>query len=267
MSFLNFKDKKDILRLKKEISKLDNNIYFQTYPIHDLEKVKYLLTKSNTLPKTIDPIPYQKYVRRDKNKLSTVFPNLSGDVKLVIPIKPYPTIYSFAKKSTEREWLALFNNVVKNFKKEDKFISTHGHGVSWLHVRIERYPKYYKLDPFGNLIYKQLIHFEYIYSELKRENRKTSHWNWWVFPTEKVGHGNTYIEKKQIKELLELTDLKMWNKIIELIISLIKKYGLENVIPAIDIGRIEYFLELFLSVNYKKYDYFFDTLKEFKTFF
>ena len=75
-------------------------------------------------------------------KISTDFKNLSGDTVLVIPVKPYSNIYQFAKNGSEREWLALFRRVVKNFKK-GQYISTHGHGVSWLHIRIEDYPKYF----------------------------------------------------------------------------------------------------------------------------
>ena len=64
---------------------------------------------------------------------------------MVIPIKPYANIYQFAKESSDREWLALFNRVVKNLKSGYKYISTHGHAVPWLHVRIEKYPKYYNI--------------------------------------------------------------------------------------------------------------------------
>lgn len=38
---LNLKSKKDLLKLKKEISKYDNDIYFETYEILDIKKVKY----------------------------------------------------------------------------------------------------------------------------------------------------------------------------------------------------------------------------------
>ena len=60
---------------------------------------------------------------------------------LVIPIKPYVTIYDFAKRATDREWLALFRRTRKLTLKGDT-ISTHGLGVSWLHVRIENPPEY-----------------------------------------------------------------------------------------------------------------------------
>jgi len=144
MKVVNLKSKTDLLKLKKEISSYNNNIYFQSYPINDLKEVRYNIVKSNSfLPKVVDSGPYKEYI--DNRKISTCFRNLAGDVKLVIPIKPYPTIYYFALNGSEKEWLALFNKVVNNFKKEDKFISTHGHGVAWLHVRIEKYPKYYKI--------------------------------------------------------------------------------------------------------------------------
>jgi hypothetical protein len=139
---MNFENEKDLLKLKREITSRGNNIYLETKKIENLKKVVYRLRKSHPLPKTPDEKPYRKYILEAGKKLSTDFKNLSGDTVLVIPVKPYSNIYQFAKNGSEREWLALFRRVVKNFKK-GQYISTHGHGVSWLHIRIEDYPKYF----------------------------------------------------------------------------------------------------------------------------
>jgi wobble nucleotide-excising tRNase len=142
---INLKSKEELLKLKNEISKLNNNIYFETYIIDDITRVKYRIRESYSLPSIADDIPYKKYITKNKNSLSTEFLSLDKKTKLIIPIKPYATIYQFALNGSDKEWLALFNRVVKNFKKDDKYISTHGHGVSWLHVRIEKIPKYYTI--------------------------------------------------------------------------------------------------------------------------
>jgi hypothetical protein len=144
MPIKNFRSKEDLLKLKKEISKYDDDIYFESYEILDLKRVKYRIRKTSGIPKIPNDRAYKKYIDGNKNKLSTEFLSLGGDTTLVIPIKPYANIYQFAKEGSDREWLALFNKVVKNFKNDnDYYISTHGHAVSWLHVRIENRPKYY----------------------------------------------------------------------------------------------------------------------------
>ena len=140
--YLNLKSKESILKLKKKISKTTNNIYFETRKIENLEKIEYRIRKSYPLSEIPDTKPYEEYLMKAGKSLSTQFKNLSGDTILVIPTKHYSNIYQFAKNSTDKEFLALFRRVVKNFKKGD-YISTHGHGVSYLHIRIETYPKYY----------------------------------------------------------------------------------------------------------------------------
>ena len=145
MPIKNFKSKEDLLKLKKEISKYDDNIYFESYKILDLKIVKYRIRKTGGIPRIPNDRAYKKYIEENKNKLSTEFLSLGGDTTLVIPIKPYANIYQFAKGSSDKEWLALFNKVVKNFNPDDFYISTHGHAVSWLHVRIENRPKYYTI--------------------------------------------------------------------------------------------------------------------------
>lgn len=142
---INFKSKTDLLKLKQEISKYDDDIYFETYKILDLKDAKYRIRKTKNIPRIANDENYKKYITLNKNKLSTCFLSLNKDTKLVIPIKPYANIYQFAIRSEEREWLALFNKVVKNFDKNDHYISTHGHAVPWLHVRIEKHPKYYNI--------------------------------------------------------------------------------------------------------------------------
>ena len=142
----NFFDKSNLLKLKNKFKKLDSqNYYFQSNLIKNKNNIEYRIAKSFwPIPNTPDSIPYQKYINKNKNSLSTSFYNLNKDTLLIIPIKPYANIVDFAKRGTEREWLALWRKVKKctnNLK--DYYISTHGHGVSWLHVRIEKIPKYY----------------------------------------------------------------------------------------------------------------------------
>jgi len=136
------KSTRSLLKLKRTISQLQNNIYLQSSPVEDLRKVNFRIVRSYPLPYRADPVPYSEYLEHAGRKLTLNFVNLTGDVMLIIPTKPYATIYLFAKEASDREWLALFRRTASLTKKGDH-ISTHGHGVSWLHVRIEETPKYY----------------------------------------------------------------------------------------------------------------------------
>jgi len=145
MSIINLYSKEELIKLKERISKYNDDIYFESYYINDLEKVKYRIRKTNNVPRIANGRAYQKYINNNKNRLSIDFLSLGKDTKLVIPIKSYANIYQFSKYGTNREWLALFNRIKKIFTKDDHYLSTHGHGVPWLHFRIEQFPKYYSI--------------------------------------------------------------------------------------------------------------------------
>ena len=145
MKIFSLNSKDDLLNLKDNISNYDDDIYFESYYIKDINHIRYRIRKSKGLPRIASGKAYKTYLEKNKNKLSTDFLSLGKDTKLVIPIKSYANIYQFAKYSTNREWLALFNRVKKIFDINDHYISTHGQGVPWLHIRIEKRPKYYKI--------------------------------------------------------------------------------------------------------------------------
>lgn len=85
-------------------------------------------------------------------KYAIAFPNLSGDTILVLPIprkgKSYATLKDFVDnapmKQQQEFWKLVAEEAKKQVKKLGKiWISTHGLGVSYLHVRISSKPKYY----------------------------------------------------------------------------------------------------------------------------
>lgn len=101
--------------------------------------------------------PYLKNNQSHDPKIETTyFPNISGDTMLVVPI---PTInpeidrYSgdlmnFLKYGQKSQQHAVINLVAQTVlttieTRKKVFISTHGHGVPWLHVRLSDTPKYY----------------------------------------------------------------------------------------------------------------------------
>ena len=93
---------------------------------------------------------FTKFTKNSKYVVE--FPNISGDTILVCPIpkrnKNYSSIYTFNKEASNTQKKAFWKKVAHVAKREQKkhgiiWISTHGFGVRWLHIRISKSPKYY----------------------------------------------------------------------------------------------------------------------------
>jgi hypothetical protein len=78
--------------------------------------------------------------------------NLSGDTVLVVPMpkknKNFSNLKEFIDNATLAQQKALWKRVVtvaRKLMKNNKYvwISTHGLGVPYLHVRVSTIPKYY----------------------------------------------------------------------------------------------------------------------------
>lgn len=84
-----------------------------------------------------------------------VFANLSGDATLVSPTEtgPYAHLLAFLRAappalSTEL-WTRTAEAVLPRLARSERlWVSTHGLGVLWLHVRLDRVPKYYHHGPY-----------------------------------------------------------------------------------------------------------------------
>tara|TARA_Y100000389_G_scaffold171933_1_gene179941 strand:+ start:3606 stop:4172 length:567 start_codon:yes stop_codon:yes gene_type:complete len=135
----------NLLSLRNELINLPGQDYYIEEHRGKLEIVK---TKRK-LAINVDEKPYEEYIKMAKkqNLKYTQFYNRSGDTLLFIPIaKASPNITHFAKNTNKEEWLGLWKVVKQHLNKNKKkklFISTHGHGVDYLHVRLEEHPKYY----------------------------------------------------------------------------------------------------------------------------
>ena len=90
-------------------------------------------------------------ISMSQDKYVTQFYNLSGDTLLIIPMptnENYATIKDFIDNSPMIQqinfWKAVAHNIEEMLKFNKKiFISTHGLGVSYFHLRICTKPKYY----------------------------------------------------------------------------------------------------------------------------
>lgn len=95
----------------------------------------------------------------NKEKYAVSFPNLSGDTILVVPIprkgKRFTNMFYFMNNASEIQKKELWKKVAEQAKEflktnENIWISTHGLGVNYLHVRICNNPKYYEKSKLKN---------------------------------------------------------------------------------------------------------------------
>ena len=105
-----------------------------------------------SLPKLQNYTAFQEYIKKSKNKYVVAFPNLSKDTILVIPIpmdgNNYATLKDFIDNASiqqQKQFWKKVANVANKFmnKKGKVWISVHGLGVHYTHVRISSEPKYY----------------------------------------------------------------------------------------------------------------------------
>ena len=98
---------------------------------------------------------YQPYIDKSKNRYVTSFYNLSGDVFLVIPMpfphKSFTTIKDFIDNASAIQqkmfWKKAATEIRRQAKKHGKvYVSTHGFGVPYFHLRIEAVPIHYNSD-------------------------------------------------------------------------------------------------------------------------
>jgi hypothetical protein len=100
------------------------------------------------LPKKQDYTKYKKYFKNAR--FAVAFMNLTNDVMLVVPVprnKNFATVYDFSKNASKLHQRMFWKFVAKiarqEAKKGDVYISTHGLGVPYLHVRISHKPIHY----------------------------------------------------------------------------------------------------------------------------
>ena len=143
--------------------KLKNSFFWETTPIFankdTVYKQKFIQSKKlNGLKQ--DYRPFAKQIKDSNNMYVTSFYNLSGDAMLVVPMprsdgRSYATLKEFMDNATMIQqkifWKEVAKQIEKMLKNNDKlWVSTHGLGVSYLHVRICKIPKYYITKSFVN---------------------------------------------------------------------------------------------------------------------
>jgi len=144
--------------------KLKNSFYWETTPVF---ADKDAICKQKFIPdKRLNKLkpnyrPFAKHIKSSNNKYVVSFPNLSGDATLVIPMprsdgRSYATLKDFMDNATVVQQTAFWKRVAQQIEKmletnKKLWISTHGLGVHYLHVRISKVPKYYLTKSFASI--------------------------------------------------------------------------------------------------------------------
>jgi protease II len=104
------------------------------------------------LPQEQDMSAYVEVMKKSKNKYSISFESLSKGTFLVIPRnrknKNFCTIKDFVDNASRKHQQKFWQEVSRQCKiylKKNKrvYVSAHGHGVPYFHLRIEESPKRY----------------------------------------------------------------------------------------------------------------------------
>lgn len=145
------------LNYHKNIKK---NFFYETSVIDkDLNNnYKEKFIESNKLNKLKQNLnTYQTYFNKSGCKNVVVFFNLDKTCKLIVPKprkgKNFTTIKNFIDESSISQkkafWKRVSSEIKKSLKYDDKlYVSTHGLGVSYFHLRLENNPKYYITKSF-----------------------------------------------------------------------------------------------------------------------
>ena len=118
---------------------------------------EFVILDSPGLALPPDPTPFESYFTGDSDSGIVVFDNLGGDATLIVPSphgpeSAYGHIAAFIREAPEEQIHALWRIVgsVMQGHLSDRpiWLSTAGGGVTWLHVRLDSYPKYYGFGPY-----------------------------------------------------------------------------------------------------------------------
>ena len=92
------------------------------------------------------------------NDAVAVVPNLGRTSELIVPRgiaapSAYPHFAAFLRNAPETQvdvlWRCVADTVLRSLSDAPLWLSTAGAGVAWLHVRVDRVPKYYTHRPYA----------------------------------------------------------------------------------------------------------------------
>jgi hypothetical protein len=105
-----------------------------------------------------EPAPFESEFANQPNQDVLVFPNLGGDALLIVPrpigrLEAYPHLAAFLRNAPASQVHALWQSIAKvvgdKLSPQPRWLSSAGLGVSWLHLRLDTWPKYYRFAPYA----------------------------------------------------------------------------------------------------------------------
>lgn len=106
-----------------------------------------------------DPRPFAEHFAAAGEACVAVFANLSGDALLLAPCPPaspgYPHLAAFLRTAPASQVRALWRETARACARlvgpDPLWLSTSGLGVPWLHLRFDRFPKYYQHVAYASI--------------------------------------------------------------------------------------------------------------------
>jgi hypothetical protein len=119
---------------------------------------EFVLTDAPELASCLsDPSPFQKQFGMHPSQSVVSFSNLGGDAFLIVP-KPmsattnYTHLSAFLRTGQDAQihefWKTVADTVTSRISATPIWVSTAGLGASWLHLRLDSRPKYYRYAPY-----------------------------------------------------------------------------------------------------------------------
>lgn len=120
--------------------------------------LEFVLVPSTSLAAIdADPSAFAEHFDRATTAEVVSFDNLRGDATLICPApraapQAYAHLASFVRHAPEAQQRELWRRVATELRAKlsarPLWLSTAGMGVSWLHVRLDAQPKYYRFAPY-----------------------------------------------------------------------------------------------------------------------
>lgn len=122
------------------------------------EPFEFVLVDAPPLLRLVpDWSPFSKHFGARGSEHVLTFPNLGGDAILVVPAPigeegAYAHLARFLRGAREEQVDAFWQSVGRAMRQRvsdaPTWLSTAGLGVSWLHLRLDSRPKYYRHQPY-----------------------------------------------------------------------------------------------------------------------
>lgn len=113
------------------------------------------------LERTPDQAVFNAYFSGEtRDALAVAVPNLGRTSELIVPRRiaeprAYTHLAAFLRGAPDAQihalWQCVATTVLRNLSEQPLWLSTAGAGVAWLHVRVDRVPKYYAHRPYASV--------------------------------------------------------------------------------------------------------------------